>query len=63
MLQNYILLDPVGINILSDLEEKAKKVPWNKSDRKNWYILFSTGGFTPELIELSKTRDDIILSE
>ena len=55
--------EPVGINILSDLEEKAKKVSWNKTDRKNWYVLFSTGGFTPELIELSKTRDDIILSE
>lgn len=55
--------EPVGINILSDLEEKAEKVAWNKSDRKNWFILFSTGGFTPELKELADKRNDVILSE
>lgn len=53
----------VGINILADLEEKAKKVAWNKNNRKTWYILFSTGGFTPELKALAKTRNDIILVE
>lgn len=55
--------EPVGINILSDLEEKSKNVLWNKANRKTWFILFSTGGFTPELIELAKARNDIILSE
>jgi len=55
--------EPVGINILADLEEKAKKVAWNKNNRKTWYILFSTGGFTPELKALAKTRNDIILAE
>ena len=55
--------EPVGINVLADLEEKAKKVAWNKSNRKTWFVLFSTGGFTPELKELAKTRNDIILAE
>ena len=55
--------EPVGINILADLEEKAKKVAWNKSNRKTWFVLFSTGGFTPELKELAKTRNDIVLAE
>ena len=55
--------EPVGINILSDLEEKAKKIPWNKSNRKVWYVLFSINGFTPELKSLSKTRTNIILAE
>ena len=55
--------EPVGINIFADLEEKAKKVAWNKNNRKTWYILFSTGGFTPELKELAKSRNDIILAE
>ena len=55
--------EPVGINILADLEEKAKKVAWNNNSRKIWYILFSTGGFTPELKELAKTRSDIVLAE
>ena len=55
--------EPVGINIFADLEEKAKKVAWNKNNRKTWYILFSTGGFTTELKELAKSRNDIILAE
>lgn len=55
--------EPVGINVLADLEEKAKKVAWNKSNRKTWFVLFSTGGFTPELKDLAKTRNDIVLAE
>jgi len=55
--------EPVGINIFANLEEKAKKVAWNKNNRKTWYILFSTGGFTTELKELAKSRNDIILAE
>ncbi len=55
--------EPVGINVLSALEEKAKTVSWNKADRKTWFVLFSTGGFTPELKELAQKRDDVILSE
>lgn len=55
--------EPVGINILADLEEKAKKVAWNKSNRKTWFVLFSTGGFTLELKELAKTRNDIVLAK
>ncbi len=55
--------EPVGINVLSALEEKAKTVSWNKSDRKTRFVLFSTGGFTPELKELAQKRNDVILSE
>lgn len=55
--------EPVGVNILTELEEKAKNVAWKKSKRKTWYILFSTGGFTSELKDLARNRDDLILSE
>jgi len=55
--------EPVGINILLDLEDKARKVTWNKPNRKTWYVLFSASGFTSELIYLAKKRNDIILSE
>ncbi len=55
--------EPVGINVLSALEEKAKTVSWNKSDRKTRFVLFSTGGFTSELKELAQKRNDVILSE
>ena len=55
--------EPVGINILADLDEKAKKVSWKQKNRKVWYVLFSVGGFTPELEALAKERNDITLSE
>lgn len=53
--------EPVGVNILTSLEEKAQHVNWNKDKRKQWFILFSKEGFTEELIALAKTRTDIIL--
>lgn len=55
--------DKVGINILNELEQKASKVGWKKSERKVWYVLFSANGFTPELEQLAKTRNDIVLAD
>lgn len=53
--------EPVGINILRELEKKAETVEWQKGRRKEWYILFSSGGFTEDLRELASSRDDLIL--
>ena len=53
--------DKVGVNILKELEKKSNSVTWNKNNRKVWYILFSINGFTDELIELAKSRNDIQL--
>lgn len=53
--------EKAGINILRQLEEKALAVNWHKSSRKNWYVLFSANGFTPELTELAKQRKDVLL--
>lgn len=53
--------EPVGINILLDLEEKANNVAWEKERRKVWYVLFSAGGFTEELQELAQSRPDVML--
>ena len=44
-----------------ELKEKAKKVDWKKEERKEKYILFSISGYSKELIELEKTRNDLIL--
>ena len=52
---------PVGVNVLLDLEKKANSVPWEKNNRNLWYVLFSAGGFTEELIDLVKTRKDVLL--
>lgn len=53
---------PVGANILRELESKADNVMWNKKSRKVWYVLFSAAGFTDDLKELAKHRDDLVLT-
>lgn len=53
--------EPVGVNILRELEEKAEKVTWEKKDRRLWYALFSTGGFTEELQAIAAHREDVLL--
>ena len=53
--------EPVGINILRELEKKALNVEWQKKQRRLWYVLFSSGGFTPELRALADARGDILL--
>lgn len=52
---------PVGLNILNDLQEKAAAIDWNRDSRKMCYVLFSIGGFTPELKEAAKKRHDVLL--
>lgn len=53
--------EPVGANILHDLEEKAKSIPWEQGRRKVWYVLFGANGFTDELKALAAERDDLLL--
>lgn len=53
--------EPVGASVLRELEEKAATVPWHKGQRKLWYVLFSVSGFTEELQEQVKHREDVIL--
>lgn len=53
--------EPVGVNILKDLERKAESVTWESGRRKTNYVLFSISGFTPELESYVATRPDIKL--
>ena len=53
--------EPVGMNVLRDLEQKAERVAWNKDCRKTWFVLFSMGGFTDELRQLAEARSDLLL--
>lgn len=55
--------EPVGISVLHDLEAKADAVPWNRNDRKLWFVLFSASGFTDELRKEAEERDDLMLCE
>ena len=53
--------EPVGINVLWDLEDKAKTVVWERNERKVWYVLFSASGFTEELQAEAEARTDLQL--
>jgi len=55
--------DKTGINVLSELEQKANRVDWKISERRNHFILFSINGFSDELTKLSKIRKDLILMD
>ena len=53
--------EPVGINILKDLEKKSESVGWEINRRKVHYVLFSISGFTPELESYVATHPDVKL--
>lgn len=52
---------PVGVNVLQDLEKKAALIDWRKGGRREWFVLFSVNGFTPELEALAAERADVLL--
>ncbi len=53
--------EPVGVNILQNLEAKTDCVAWERNNRKVWYVLFSASGFTEELTALAAVREDVLL--
>lgn len=53
--------EPVGANVLRELERKAGNVDWRKYARQVRYVLFSASGFTEELMELAAERKDLLL--
>lgn len=53
--------DYVDIDVFYDLVEKSKKVPWNREDRKEIFVLFSISGYTQRLQMLAKERGDLFL--
>ncbi len=52
---------PVGANVLRELERKAEVVDWRAGARREFFVLFSIGGFTDELRELAAARNDVLL--
>ena len=53
--------EPVGTNILRELEGKADYIDWRKKNRHVWYVLFSEAGFTEELKSIVAARNDLLL--
>jgi hypothetical protein len=54
-------VNPVGTDILDNLERKAKLVDWRKGERKEYFVLFSRSGFTENLEKLAGERGDLLL--
>lgn len=52
---------PVGIDILSELERKTRLVKPELGDRRIHFAFCSRSGFTPQLIEEAKRRQDVAL--
>ena len=53
--------NPKGIDVLLSLMEKANYVPWNKNNRKEYYVLFSRSGYSDELKNYAFKKDNIFL--
>ncbi|MHB1041051.1 MAG: hypothetical protein ACYC34_12055, partial [Desulfobacteria bacterium] len=54
-------VNPVGTDILNELEKKARLVDWRKGERKEYFVLFSRSGFTETLEKLAGEREDLLL--
>ena len=57
---------PVGLDVLKDLYNKAHHVPWQRNDRREWFVLASRSGFQDALIERARRpgidgRRDVLL--
>lgn len=53
--------DPVGVNVLRSLEERAAGVAWKRHERSDAFVLFSVSGFTDALRAVADARDDVVL--
>ena len=54
--------NPVGVNVLFELEQKIAFINWNKTEnRKVVFVIFAINGFSEELITMSKSRSDVML--
>lgn len=52
---------PVGMNILANLERKAAIIQGDLGNKKIYFALCSRSGFTPQLMDSSSNRSDIML--
>ena len=53
--------EPIGANILRELEKKADSVIWKNNIRRTWFVLFSAAGFSEELKIQAASRNDLLL--
>ncbi|MCX5830018.1 MAG: ATP-binding protein [Deltaproteobacteria bacterium] len=54
-------VNPVGTDVLDNLERKVRLVDWQKGERKEYFVLFSRSGFTKDLERLAGERENLLL--
>ena len=54
---------PLGVDVLTDLEEKNRRVKWGDPDRAEYFVLFSIAGFSDALREVAGQRSNVLLFE
>lgn len=54
---------PVGVDVLTELEEKSAHVKWGKLGRKEYFVLFSIAGFSDALRDVAQQRANVVLCE
>lgn len=54
---------PLGVDVLTDLEEKSRRVKWGDPDRAEYFVLFSISGFSDALHQVADQRSNVILTE
>lgn len=45
---------PIGIDVLKSLYDKARQVGWQRDERREWFVLFSRAGFQEALLERAR---------
>ena len=62
-------IDIVGLSevdnaiVLTNLEEKSRRVKWGDPDRQEYFVLFSISGFSDALHRVADQRSNVILAE
>ena len=54
---------PVGVDVLTELEEKSAHVKWGKLGRREYFVLFSIAGFSDALRDVAQQRANVVLCE
>ena len=49
--------------MLTDLEEKSRRVKWGDPDRQEYFVLFGIAGFSDALREVVEQRPNVLLFE
>ena len=53
--------EPMDIDVYYKLVEKSRKVNWQNTSRKEYFVLFSFHGYTDKLRELAEEQDNLLL--